>query len=188
MWKIESQFWPIRKQGTMQILKFTKKHQKSGTWNIKKKIRQSWVFLSTSKIRILLCHQSLYQHSVRLCKHGRYHILTAELNFPVKSFDEKCYVFETRHKHLHRNEIPWQAVYNKMALDPIPDELKDLKKSENVLIIIKLKWNFIKGSCICQIRLPSHIPSAYLKSQKVLGRYFHYKGYLKWGYVEVLWY
>ena len=37
MWKIERQFWPIRKQGTMQILKFTKKHQKSGTWNINKK-------------------------------------------------------------------------------------------------------------------------------------------------------
>ena len=53
-----------------------------------------------------------------------------------------------------------------MALDPIPDELKDLKKSESVLIIIKLKWNLIKGSCICQIGLPSHIPSAYLKSDK----------------------
>ena len=53
-----------------------------------------------------------------------------------------------------------------MALDPIPDELKDLQKSESVLIIIKLKWNLIKGSCICQIGLPSHIPSAYLKSDK----------------------
>ena len=26
------------------------------------------------------------------------------------------------------HEIPCQAVCNKMALDPIPDELKDLKK------------------------------------------------------------
>ena len=54
--------------------------------------------------------------------------------------------------------MPCQAVFNKMSLDPIPDELKDLKKSEKILIskriifkkiaIMHGKWEFakIKGS------------------------------------------
>ena len=52
----------------------------------------------------------------------------------MKSFDEILYICETCHNHLYKNEIPCQAYCNKMALDPIPDELKDLKKLEKVLI------------------------------------------------------
>ena len=55
-------------------------------------------------------HQSLYQCSVRLFKHEKYHILTTELYHPVKSFDEEFYICETCCKHLHKNEIPYQAV------------------------------------------------------------------------------
>ena len=46
----------------------------------------------------------------------------------MKSFDERLYICETCHKHLNKNEIPCQAVCNKMAVDPIPSELKDLKR------------------------------------------------------------
>ena len=42
----------------------------------------------------------------------------------------KKHIFDTRHKHLSRNELPCQAVFNKMSLDPIPDEFKDFKKLE----------------------------------------------------------
>ena len=52
----------------------------------------------------------------------------------MKSFDEKLYICETCNKHLYENEIPCQAVCNKMVLDLIPDELKDFKKTEKVLI------------------------------------------------------
>ena len=31
---------------------------------------------------------------------------------------------------INTNEIPWQVVCNKMAVDPIPNKLKDLKKLE----------------------------------------------------------
>ena len=62
-------------------------------------------------------------------KHEKYNIVTEELYHPVKSFNEKFYVCGTCHKHLIKNEIPFQAVCNKMALDLIPDELKDLKKN-----------------------------------------------------------
>ena len=63
-------------------------------------------------------------------KNEKYQILTSELYHPVQSFDEKFHICETFHKHLHKNEIPCQAVCNKMALD----ELKNFKKLEKVLI------------------------------------------------------
>ena len=67
-----------------------------------------------------------------LCKHEKYTILTPELYHPVKSFDEKLYICETCHKHLNKTEIPCQAICNKMAVDPIPNELKNFKKLEKV--------------------------------------------------------
>ena len=80
-----------------------------------------------------VCHRCLYKRSVRLFEHEKY-ILTAELYCLMKSFDEKNYIGHTCHKHLSRNDMPCQAIFNKMSLDPIPDELKDLKKLEKMLI------------------------------------------------------
>ena len=80
----------------------------------------------------------------------------------MKSFDTKLYICETCHKHLIKNEIPCQAVCNKMAIFPIPDILKDLKKLEKVLISKRIlfkkiaimhgkgEFSKIKGS-ICNI-------------------------------------
>ena len=81
-----------------------------------------------------ICHQSLYQRSARFLNMKKYQILISELYHPVKSFDEKLYLCETCHRHLCKNEIPCQTVCNKMYLNPIPDELKDFKKLEKVLI------------------------------------------------------
>ena len=76
-----------------------------------------------------ICHGSLYQCSVRFFKHEKYWILISELYHPVKSFDEKLYIVKTCHKYLYKNEIPCQSVCHKMALDPLPDEIKDFKKN-----------------------------------------------------------
>ena len=52
----------------------------------------------------------------------------------MRSFGEKTCICDKCHKHLSKNEIPCQAVFNKMSLDPIPDELKDFKNLEKILI------------------------------------------------------
>ena len=52
----------------------------------------------------------------------------------LRSFDEKTYICDTCHKHLSRNKMPCQTVFNKMSLDPIPDELKDLRNLDKILI------------------------------------------------------
>ena len=53
---------------------------------------------------------------------------------------KKFYTCETCHKHLDKNEIPCQEVCNKMAENPIPDELKNFKKNRKRL---NFKENFI---------------------------------------------
>ena len=64
---------------------------------------------------------------MRIFSNEKYIIHIAELRHPVKLFDEKLYICETCHKYLYKNEVPCQAVCNKMALVPIPDQLKYLK-------------------------------------------------------------
>ena len=80
-----------------------------------------------------MCRRCLYKRSDNLFEHEKY-ILTAELYCLVRSFDEKTYICDTCHKHLSINEMPCQAVFNKMSLDPFLDELKDLKRLEKTLI------------------------------------------------------
>ena len=48
----------------------------------------------------------------------------------MRSFDENTFVSDECHNQLSRNEMPCQAVFNKMSLDPIPDEIKDFKQLE----------------------------------------------------------
>ena len=92
------------------------------------RIRQGHHFICT------VCHRCLYKCSVRLFEYEKYHILTAELFCPFRSFDEKTYICDTCHKHLPKNEMQCQAVFNKVSLDLIPDELNDFKKIEKILI------------------------------------------------------
>ena len=41
----------------------------------------------------------------------------------MKLFNAKFYVCGTCQKHLNKNEVPFQAICTKMALDPTRDEL-----------------------------------------------------------------
>ena len=54
------------------------------------------------------------------------------------AFDEKTYICDTCYRKLSRNEMPCQAVFIKMTLDFIADELKDLKKQKKILISKKI--------------------------------------------------
>ena len=128
-----------------------KKIKKSGIINVKKRknVLIRLRTFSTSKTRPLLYLHNMSskpdKHSVRFIKHAKYEIVTSLLYHPVKSFDEKLYICATCQKYLYKNTIPFQTVCNKMALDPIPDELKDLKK---IGIVLSFKRIFLKKIAI----------------------------------------
>ena len=82
---------------------------------------------------------------MRFSKYEKSQILSSELYHPVKLFDEKLCIYETCHKHVYKNETPSQAVCNKMALDPLPDELKDFKKLGDILISKRFFFSEKKG-------------------------------------------
>ena len=59
----------------------------------------------------------------------------------MRLFDGK-HICDTWHEDLSRNKMPCQTVFNKMSLDPIKIELKDLKKLEKISkVIIFKKWH-----------------------------------------------
>ena len=63
-----------------------------------------------------VCHRGSYKGSARLFELVKYNILPVELYCPVKSFDKKSYICDTCDKYLSSNEMPCQAVFNKMIL------------------------------------------------------------------------
>ena len=94
----------------------------------------------------------MYQRNVRLFKYEKYQILCAELFQAVKSFDEKLYICETCQKHFNKNEIPSQAVCNKMAFRSytrwVEKNEKKKKKIRKKIIFKRIlfrKINFGKG-------------------------------------------
>ena len=79
----------------------------------------------------------MYQRNVRLFKYEKYQILCAELFQAVKSFDEKLYICETCQKHFNKNEIPSQAVCNKMAFRSYTRWVEKIEKKNRKKIIFK---------------------------------------------------
>ena len=116
--------------------------EQRGTWITKKKrdIARSRIFFNQGKqgpyYICAICHQSVYQRSVRVFKPEKYHIVTADLYHPVKLFDEKFCICET-YKHLHKNKLPCQAVCNNMTEDPkTVKTFKKTRKSPNLKKIV----------------------------------------------------
>ena len=71
----------------MKNLKRQKKKKKKkicgNVENFPQQVKQGLYYICT------ICHGSLHQLSVRLFNYEKYNILIAELNNPVKPFDEK---------------------------------------------------------------------------------------------------
>ena len=89
------------------MLKLIKKYQKQNYQENKKNCGKVDSFLQQVKqgpyYVCTICHRSLYQGSVKLCKHEKYNFLITELYHPMKSFDEKLYICETCYKYLSKN-------------------------------------------------------------------------------------
>ena len=69
-------------QENPEILNYQEKKRYDKVENFLQQLKQQPYYICT------ICHRSLYQHCVRLFKHEKYDILTADLYNPVKSFDE----------------------------------------------------------------------------------------------------
>ena len=90
----------------------------------------------------VVCNQTFYKKSVTIFK-------SSENNFGkhlatnVLSYDNKKYICMTCKKKTQKNKIPCQAVFNKLEISDVPQELKTLNKLEIALISQRLLFKKI---------------------------------------------
>ena len=156
--------------------------------NFKKECKKQPVYICTS------CHRLLWRKGVQKFSIDKYNKIKKEIiqlvlheKYRLTSIDGSIYICHTCHTALKSGKIPAQSKANRMALDEIPDELKDLNNLELHIIckripfmkLVKLprgKQKGIKGAAVnvpadlgpaCNLlpRLPAdaHIVSLKLK-------------------------
>ena len=85
----------------------------------------------------VICNRTFYKKSVRIFKNNE-NDLTKYPATNILSYDNKKYICMTCNKKTKKNKIPCQAVYNKLEISDVPQELKSLNKLEIALISQRL--------------------------------------------------
>ena len=126
--------------------------------NFLKQINEAPLYICT------VCHRSFYHRSVIKFNEDKYELDVSSLS--IKSYDTKEYICNTCHTKLKKNQIPCQAVSNKLHIDNLPLEFSDIKKLERVLVSKRIlfkkivimhgkgEFSKIKGS-ICNVPIDS---------------------------------
>ena len=128
--------------------------------NFKKECKKQPVYICTS------CHRLLWRKGVQKFSIDKYNKIRKEIiqlvlheKYRLTSIDGSIYICHTCHTALKSGKIPAQSKANRMALDEIPDELKDLNNLELHIIckrilfmkLVKLprgKQKGIKGAAV----------------------------------------
>ena len=111
--------------------------------NFKAECKKQPIYICTS------CHRLLWRKGVQKFSIDKYNKIKKEITqlvlhekYRISSIDGSIYICHTCHTTLKLGRIPAQSKANRMALDEIPDELKDLNNLE--LHIIRKRILFIK--------------------------------------------
>ena len=91
----------------------------------------------------VVCNRCLYRKTVIKFNGSKYDASHSYLYTGVQSFDSNNYICLTCDRYLKKNEIPCQAVWNKLELDDIPDKLSVLNRLERVLIAKRILFKKI---------------------------------------------
>ena len=114
----------------------------------------------------VICNRCLYKRSVRVFDESKYQVSNDLMASRIESFDNNEYICETCHSKLKKGHTPCQAVFNKLEIFELPNELSDLRNLEKVLIAKRLlfkkiaimhgkgEYSKIKGT-ICNVPIES---------------------------------
>ena len=166
--------------------------------NFKAECKKQPIYICTS------CHRLLWRKGVQKFSIDKYNKIKKEITqlvlhekYRISSIDGSIYICHTCHATLKLGRIPAQSKANRMALDEIPDELKDLNNLELHIIckrilfmkLVKLprgKQKGIRGAAVnvpadlgpaCNL-LPRLPPDAHIVSLKLKRKLEYKQAYL----------
>ena len=85
----------------------------------------------------------LYKNPIVRFDFDSYSSLVKELVHLVSSFDGRLYICRTCHKKVKKN-VPCQAVCNKLAAELLPNEFRDLRRLERVLVAKRISFKKVQ--------------------------------------------
>ena len=94
----------------------------------KKLIREGPYFIC------VICNRCLYKRSIVRFDFNSYSFLVKELVHLVSSYDGRLYICRNCHNKVKKNNVPCQAVSNRLAVELLPKEFRDLRRLERVLV------------------------------------------------------
>ena len=94
----------------------------------KKLIREGPYFIC------VICNRCLFKRYVVRFDFNSYSSLVKELVHLVSSYDVRLYICITCHNKVKKDNVPCQAVSNKLAVELLPNEFRDLRRLERVLV------------------------------------------------------
>ena len=81
-----------------------------------------------------ICNRCLYKRSIVRFDFNSYSSLVKELVHLGSSYDGRLYICRTCHNKVKKNNVPSQAVSNRLAAELLPNEFRDLCRLERVLV------------------------------------------------------
>ena len=81
-----------------------------------------------------MCNRNLYKKTVKLFHKNNYEVSLHYVFTDVLCFDSHAYICITCDKYLKKSEIPPQAVWNKLDIIDLPNEIQCLNRLEQILI------------------------------------------------------
>ena len=86
----------------------------------------------------VICIRCLYKRPIVRFDFNSYSSLVKELVHLVSSYDGRLYISRTCHNKVKKNYVPDQAVSNKLAVELLPNELRDLRRLERFLVATRI--------------------------------------------------
>jgi len=78
----------------------------------------------------VICNRCLYKRTVKLFHENEYELEFSNWYTIMQSFDSSYYICFTCDRHLSKKQMPCQAVWNKLQLDDLPEEIAVLNRLE----------------------------------------------------------
>ena len=88
----------------------------------------------------IVCNRCLYRRSVTLFSENKHQEFESNMFNFICSHDNNFYICKTCAQKLHENQIPCQAVCNKLQIYDFPEDLRCIRLLERVLIARSLQF------------------------------------------------